>query len=338
MRTEDVGAALNHEGIAVRAGHHCAQPILRRFGLESTVRPSLALYNTLRRSRYVWRQAVKRISIGLPAGHRRCHAASHDLKPICGGVRCKPRAVDCLDLVCKLDAMRPAPSLVDLAEAFESAQLTLADVQPYVEANPRSYNRALVALREHYELLVMTWLPGQASVPHDHAGSICVMQVLAGRGGRRLVPRRRRRLRRPRLRNDGPLAARSPRGKTRAFTPFATPAGTRTLLVTVHVYAPPLKDFRRFVPPPAAPDRAADARPPTTSADRRRRRRRLQRLDDRGAIAPPCAAAAGKRLACRASSNGAARVGEGLAYGTREPTHSAQRAGRPHERLARSAR
>ncbi len=34
------------EGIAVRAGHHCAQPIMRRFGLESTVRPSLALYNT----------------------------------------------------------------------------------------------------------------------------------------------------------------------------------------------------------------------------------------------------------------------------------------------------
>ena len=46
FRTEDVGKALNQEGIAVRAGHHCAQPILRRFGLESTVRPSLALYNT----------------------------------------------------------------------------------------------------------------------------------------------------------------------------------------------------------------------------------------------------------------------------------------------------
>ena len=45
-RTEDVGAALNQSGIAVRSGHHCAQPILRRFGLESTVRPSLALYNT----------------------------------------------------------------------------------------------------------------------------------------------------------------------------------------------------------------------------------------------------------------------------------------------------
>ena len=43
---QEVGVALNREGIAVRTGHHCAQPILRRFGLESTVRPTLALYNT----------------------------------------------------------------------------------------------------------------------------------------------------------------------------------------------------------------------------------------------------------------------------------------------------
>jgi cysteine desulfurase / selenocysteine lyase len=46
FRSEDVGAALDREGIAVRAGHHCAQPILRRLGVETTVRPSLALYNT----------------------------------------------------------------------------------------------------------------------------------------------------------------------------------------------------------------------------------------------------------------------------------------------------
>lgn len=43
---DDVGKALNEEGIAVRTGHHCAQPILRRFGVESSVRPSLAFYNT----------------------------------------------------------------------------------------------------------------------------------------------------------------------------------------------------------------------------------------------------------------------------------------------------
>lgn len=43
---EEVGAALDRYGIAVRAGHHCAQPILRRLGVEGTVRASLALYNT----------------------------------------------------------------------------------------------------------------------------------------------------------------------------------------------------------------------------------------------------------------------------------------------------
>lgn len=45
-KSEEVGVALNQEGIAVRSGHHCAQPILRRFGVEATVRPSLAFYNT----------------------------------------------------------------------------------------------------------------------------------------------------------------------------------------------------------------------------------------------------------------------------------------------------
>ncbi len=43
---EDVGSYLDQQGIAVRAGHHCAQPILRRFGVTATVRPSLAMYNT----------------------------------------------------------------------------------------------------------------------------------------------------------------------------------------------------------------------------------------------------------------------------------------------------
>ncbi|MEP7454514.1 family 2A encapsulin nanocompartment cargo protein cysteine desulfurase [Phyllobacterium sp. SB3] len=46
MKTEQVGKALSDDGIAVRSGHHCAQPILRRFGVETSVRPSFALYNT----------------------------------------------------------------------------------------------------------------------------------------------------------------------------------------------------------------------------------------------------------------------------------------------------
>lgn len=62
-RTQDVGVALDREGIAVRAGHHCAQPILRRFGLESTVRPSLAFYNT-REDIDALEVALKRIQSG----------------------------------------------------------------------------------------------------------------------------------------------------------------------------------------------------------------------------------------------------------------------------------
>ncbi|NTW52109.1 MAG: cysteine desulfurase [Chlorobiaceae bacterium] len=43
---DEVGRLLDREGIAVRTGHHCTQPSLRRFGVEGTVRPSLAFYNT----------------------------------------------------------------------------------------------------------------------------------------------------------------------------------------------------------------------------------------------------------------------------------------------------
>jgi cysteine desulfurase / selenocysteine lyase len=46
IEAEEIGKMLDHDGIAVRAGHHCAQPTMDRFGVTSTVRPSFALYNT----------------------------------------------------------------------------------------------------------------------------------------------------------------------------------------------------------------------------------------------------------------------------------------------------
>jgi len=63
FKTEEVGRLLDKEGIAVRSGHHCAQPILRRFGVEGTVRPSLALYNTFEDLDALV-AAVKRIQAG----------------------------------------------------------------------------------------------------------------------------------------------------------------------------------------------------------------------------------------------------------------------------------
>jgi len=46
VHPHDVGTILDREGVAIRAGHHCAQPLMQRFGVPATVRASLALYNT----------------------------------------------------------------------------------------------------------------------------------------------------------------------------------------------------------------------------------------------------------------------------------------------------
>ena len=46
VHPHDIGTILDHEGIAVRAGHHCAQPVMDRFGIPATTRLSFGLYNT----------------------------------------------------------------------------------------------------------------------------------------------------------------------------------------------------------------------------------------------------------------------------------------------------
>ena len=46
VHPHDVGTVLDMDGIAVRVGHHCAQPVMHRFGLPATTRASLAVYNT----------------------------------------------------------------------------------------------------------------------------------------------------------------------------------------------------------------------------------------------------------------------------------------------------
>lgn len=150
------------------------------------------------------------------------------------------------DLIQALDAMAPSPSLVDLAQALKSAELTIDNVASFVQTNPRNYHRALVVLREHYELLIMTWLPGQASVPHDHSGSICVMQVLQGKAVEESFC----------VASDGyadpDYETHYACGEISALQDASihtvrNPTKSAETLVTVHIYAPPLRDFRRFV-------------------------------------------------------------------------------------------
>ncbi len=47
VHPHDVGTALDAHGVAVRAGHHCAQPLMAKLGVTSTVRASFAPYNTV---------------------------------------------------------------------------------------------------------------------------------------------------------------------------------------------------------------------------------------------------------------------------------------------------
>jgi cysteine desulfurase/selenocysteine lyase len=46
VHPHDLGTVLDDEGIALRAGHHCAQPVMQRFGVPATARASFAFYNT----------------------------------------------------------------------------------------------------------------------------------------------------------------------------------------------------------------------------------------------------------------------------------------------------
>jgi cysteine desulfurase/selenocysteine lyase len=46
IHPHDIGTVLDYEGVAIRTGHHCAQPVMERFGVPATARASMAVYNT----------------------------------------------------------------------------------------------------------------------------------------------------------------------------------------------------------------------------------------------------------------------------------------------------
>jgi len=46
VHPHDLGTILDREGVAIRTGHHCAQPVMDRFGIAATARASFAVYNT----------------------------------------------------------------------------------------------------------------------------------------------------------------------------------------------------------------------------------------------------------------------------------------------------
>ena len=60
----DLGTIIDKMGVAVRTGHHCAEPVMTRFGIPGTVRASFAMYNTLEEVE-VFVNAVKKAAMML---------------------------------------------------------------------------------------------------------------------------------------------------------------------------------------------------------------------------------------------------------------------------------
>src|SRR5215213_2898773 len=93
-----------------------------------------------------------------------------------------------MDTVCNLEALRNLIlEEVNHNLTPEEVENLLIGVAPaegdyigYVSETPESYSRNSIARSEFAELLVMTWLPGQESPIHDHAGSQCGIRVLEG--------------------------------------------------------------------------------------------------------------------------------------------------------------
>jgi uncharacterized NAD(P)/FAD-binding protein YdhS len=151
-------------------------------------------------------------------------------------------------LVASLDALGVDLREDTLRPLLAGAALTWDDVAPFVVRPGRTYARRRVVRRAGYELLVLTWAPGQSSAPHDHAGSLCGLVSVRGTlTERRFVARA-----------DGTVepadepADRLPEGRTCVdpgvcIHALNNPADARSDLVTVHVYAPPIAELRRYV-------------------------------------------------------------------------------------------
>lgn len=151
------------------------------------------------------------------------------------------------NFLAELEALGAKISADSVIEALARSQLQVDDVAPFITPQRDSYSRRCVARTEDYEVLVMTWLPGQGSGAHDHAGSVSAFKILRGTAHETTFA----------------LAADS----------LVDPTGTRELyegevgldagevihavrndgsrkepLVSIHVYAPPMPELRKFTP------------------------------------------------------------------------------------------
>jgi len=149
------------------------------------------------------------------------------------------------DIVAQLRALEGRLSAERIADILSRSPLSADDVSPFIARTRFGYGRRRIARTEEFEVLVMTWLPGQRTGAHDHAGAISVFKILAGQAHETRFVHRADSL-------VEPLVAREFRvGEVGSdagelIHEVRNDTGNDDLLVSLHVYSPPLPELRRF--------------------------------------------------------------------------------------------
>jgi uncharacterized NAD(P)/FAD-binding protein YdhS len=196
--------------------------------------------------------------------------------------------------------------------------LTIDDVEAFVTTKLEGYSRRRVARTEAFEMLVMTWLPGQGSGAHDHAGSVSAFKILRGTADETRYAQAADSL-------VDPVGTCQLHAGQVGIDPgdviHAVRNGHAELLVTVHVYAPPIRELRRFTP-------RSEGAAPARAFLRRRQRRAPQVAIVGGGFSGAMVAV---QLVCKAARSGMpmhlvmldrqTSVAEGAAYRTPDVRH-----------------
>jgi uncharacterized NAD(P)/FAD-binding protein YdhS/predicted metal-dependent enzyme (double-stranded beta helix superfamily) len=145
----------------------------------------------------------------------------------------------------ELEALGGRMTADAVIEILARSGLDIDDVAPFVAAQQDTYSRRRVARTEAYEVLVMTWLPGQGSGAHDHAGSVSAFKILRGTAHETsfapdadslVHPIGTRELHQGEVGLDAGDLVHAVRNDCSRKEP----------LVSIHVYAPPIPELRRF--------------------------------------------------------------------------------------------
>jgi uncharacterized NAD(P)/FAD-binding protein YdhS len=147
-------------------------------------------------------------------------------------------------LIGELDACNGVLEARTLCRILMLAELDWREIAPNVERPPYPYARRCLVRRENYEVLVFTWHPARGSVAHDHPGSLCGLKVIHGELTKQLY-------------EQGPdghvrrtsvtlFGAEQITIDTGVIVHSLINSSPDEVLVTVHVYSPPLTEMREY--------------------------------------------------------------------------------------------